>query len=147
MELTTLSNDITVVFLSVANFPDDVPSTYVRLHAQLPEEDGRRYFGISHADQHGAIQYKAAAEVLAGEKFDSAELEQFVIRKGPFASKYIVNHFQDSQCIGLAFKELLGHPDLDPVGYCLEVYKNYTDLDVHCMVRLLTIDHSLNSEA
>ncbi len=140
MKLTTFSNDITVVFLPVEKFPADVPSTYVRLHAQLPEDEGRRYFGISHANENGAIQYKAAAEVLAGEQFDSTELEHLVIRKGTFASLYIVNHFQDSQCIGSAFQELLQHPDLDPLGHCLEVYKNYTDLDVHCMVRLLTIE-------
>jgi len=59
------------------------------------------------------------------------------IEKGEFVAKYIVNHFADSSSIGTAFQELLAHPQLDPNAYCLEVYKNYTDVDVHCMVKIL----------
>ena len=137
MELFTISQNIAVVFLKVPQFPKEVPATYEKLHGLLPDNPNRRYFGISHPDKTGSILYKAAAEILASDNFTNTEWQQFTITKGDFAAKYIVNHFQDSNCIGSTFQELLQHPKLDPNGYCLEVYKNYTDLDVHCMVRLV----------
>lgn len=137
MEHYQIIQDIEVVFLKASNFPNDVPATYEQLHALIPDNPGRRYFGISHPDSTGTIQYKAAAEILPSDNFTNTALQQFSIEKGDFAAKYIVNHFQDGNCIGDAFKALLNHPELDPNGYCLEVYKNYTDKDVHCMVRIL----------
>lgn len=136
MELFHITENIEVVFLKASDFPNDVPATYEQLHALIPNTPNRRYFGISHPDKTGTIQYKAAAEILPSDDFTNTELQRFTIEKGMFSSIYIVNHFQDSNCIGAAFQELLKQPQLDPNGYCLEVYKNYTDLDVHCMVRI-----------
>lgn len=138
MEQHTINNNIEVVYLKVPQFPNDVPSTYEKLNALLAENLNRRFFGISHPDKTGEIQYKAAAEVLPSDNFVNSELQKFTILKGTFVAKYIVNHFEDSNCIGNAFQDLLKHPQLDHNGYCLEVYKNYTDLDVHCMVRILS---------
>jgi hypothetical protein len=137
MEQYHISDNIEVIFLTATKFPEDVPATYERLHALIPNNPLRRYFGISHPDVTGTIIYKAAAEILPSDHFTNAELQEFTIAKGDFAAQYIVNHFQDSNCIGNAFQELLKHPQLDPSGYCLEVYKDYTDIDVHCMVRIL----------
>ncbi len=137
MEIFQITDDIQVVFLSAKNFPNDVPETYEKLYSLIPDNPNRRYFGISYPDKTGVIQYKAAAEILEDDDFSNIELQKFTIKKGNFAAKYIVNHFQDSTCIGEAFQELLKHHKLDPNGYCLEVYKNFTDLDVHCMVSLL----------
>lgn len=136
MEQFTLKQDVEVVFLKVHNFPTDVPATYEKLHSLITDNPNRRYFGISHSDKTGKILYKAAAEILPSDNFTNNELEKCIIVKGNFAAKYIVNHFKDSKCIGDTFRELLRDPKLDPKGYCLEVYKNYTDLDVYCMVRL-----------
>ena len=137
MEAYILSENIEVVFLKAAKFPNDVPATYEKLKALLPDQPNRRYFGISHPDQSGEIQYKAAAEILHDEEINSSELQHFCIEKGTFMSKYIVNHFQDSNSIGACFQTLLKHPKIDPKGYCLELYKNYDDPDVHCMVRII----------
>ena len=137
MENYKIEEDIEVVFLTSPDFPNDVPATYKKLHALLADHPNRRYFGISHPDKTGMIQYKACAEILASDNISISELQKFTIEKGNFAALYIVNHFQDSNCIGTAFEKLLKHPKLDPKGYCLEVYKNYTDVDVHCMVRII----------
>ena len=136
MEAYILSENIEVVFLKAQIFPNDVPATYEKLKALLPEHTNRRYFGISQPNQSGEIQYKAAAEILHDEEINSSELQHFCIEKGTFMSKYIVNHFQDSNSIGACFQTLLKHPNIDQNGYCLELYKNYDDLDVHCLVRL-----------
>ena len=63
-------------------------------------------------------------------------LEPFTVKAGNFASIYIVDHMKDSESIGNAFKELLTNPKLDPQGYCLELYKDFDDKDVQCMVPL-----------
>lgn len=138
MEIYKIEKDIEVVYLPSPDFPNNVPATYKKLYSLLPEHPNRRYFGISHPDKTGVIQYKACAEILDSESISNEELQKFTIAKGDFASSYIVNHFQDGNSIGDAFKKLLKHPKLDPQGYCLEVYKNYTDLDVHCMVRIIS---------
>lgn len=137
MEAYILNENIEVVFLKAPIFPNDVPATYEKLKALLQVQPNRRYFGISHPDQSGEIQYKAAAEILPDEEINSSELQHFCIEKGTFISQYIVNHFQDSNSIGACFQTLLKHPKIDPKGYCLEIYKNYDDLDVHCMVRII----------
>lgn len=136
MSLINIDKDIEVIYLEVPNFPLDVPGTYERLHKIIPDRRDRKYFGISHPDQSGIIVYKAAAELLPEDDIAQLGLKTFTIKKGTFASEYIVNHFQDSQCIGQAFERLLKHPALDQEGYCLEWYRNYTDLDVQCMVRI-----------
>jgi hypothetical protein len=113
-----------------------VPATYEQLKALLPHQPIRRYFGISHPDITGKILYKAAAEILPNDIILGDELERFQIKKGKFIGQYIVNHFSDSNSIAGSFQTLLKHPNIDPNGYCLELYKNYDDKDVHCLVRL-----------
>ncbi|HRG59273.1 MAG TPA: transcriptional regulator [Bacteroidia bacterium] len=136
MEVYHLIENVNVVFITAPEFPNDVPATYEKLKALLPNKPNRRYFGISHPDPNGKIQYKAAAEILPDEEFVSSELQHYCIEKGNFISQYIVNHFKDSNSIGDCFQTLLKHPQIDQNGYCLELYKNYDDLDVHCLVRL-----------
>jgi hypothetical protein len=137
MEKYRIEKDIEVVFLTSPKFPNDVPATYKKLNTLVPDNPSRRFFGISHPDKTGEIKYNAAAEILPLEIISNPELQKFTITKGNFVALYIVNHFKDSKSIGNAFESLLKHPKLDPNGYCLEVYKNYSDLDVHCMVRIL----------
>lgn len=137
METFQLKENINVVFIKAPLFPDDVPATYEKLKALLPAQPNRRYFGISQPDQTGKIQYKAAAEILPEDEINTSTMEHFCIEKGTFIGQYIVNHFQDSNSIGHCYQRLLKHPKLDPNGYCLELYKNYDDLDVHCLVRLV----------
>ena len=44
---------------------------------------------------------------------------------------------KDPQSIGNAFKELLKNPNLNPHGYCIEMYKDLHDKDVVCMVPII----------
>ncbi len=136
MKNYSINNDIAVVCLPSPDFPKNVPATYNQLYSLLPEYPERRFFGISHPNSSGVIQYKACAEILDSDNIENAELQKFTITKGNFAAIYIVNHFQNRNSILDAFQKLLKHPKLDPMGYCLEIYKNFKDLDVHCMVRL-----------
>lgn len=87
MEKYTIHDSIEVVYLSVPSFPTDVMATYEKLSDVLPENKGRKFFGISHPDHTGVIRYKAAAEILPSDQLESLGLEKFTIEKGEFVAK------------------------------------------------------------
>lgn len=134
METTKLDTDIHVMCLTASSFPDGVMEAYQTLSAKVPNAKMRRYFGISHPDSTGKITYKAATEEMPGGEAQKLGLESFTIKAGEFALIDIRDHMRDPQSIGNAFKELLAVPQLDPQGYCLEMYKDFDHPDVRCMV-------------
>jgi len=137
MEKTTIEKDIPVFYVTANSFPDDVPNAYERLHSKISDATERRFFGISHPNEKGVIIYKAAAEELEPGEGAKYGCETFTIKKGEYISFYIKDHMKDSASIGNAFKQLLDSPDIDHAnGYCLEIYKSYTDPDVNCLVPL-----------
>ncbi len=137
MEIINIDQDIKVFYVTAEVFPDSVPQTYEILNARIANaKPERKFFGISCPNAKGVIEYKAAAEELEAGEAEQYGCETFVIKKGPYACITIKNHFEDAASIGNAFQQLLAHPDLDPRGYCLEWYLNYTDPDVKCMVGL-----------
>lgn len=136
MEEINLTKDITVMCVTAASFPKGVIAAYTKLHLLVPEPDKRKYFGFSHPDKTGEIIYKACTEELTPGEGEKLGLETLVIKRGKFASIFIKDHMKDASAIGNAFKKLLTHPQLDPQGYCLEWYINFTDGDVRCMVPL-----------
>ena len=136
METVTIENDIKVMYVTAEDFPKGIPDTYNKLHNLIPDVSTRKYFGISHPAPNGKIIYKAAAEELEDGEAEKYSLESFTIKAGKFVCIDIKNHMQDETCIGTAFQQLIHQPGIDPKGYCLEWYLNYTDPDVRCMVGL-----------
>lgn len=132
----TIEHDIKVFYVTAEPFPDDVPGAYDRLHTLITDNRDRVYFGISHPNEKGIIIYKAAAEELEDGEAEKYGCETFTIKKGNYIFIDIKNHMEDGTSIGNAFQKLLKNPDIDPQGYCLEWYLNYTDPDVRCMVGL-----------
>jgi len=129
METYTIEEDIKVLCITASSFPDGVLAAHQKLHILFPPNNKRRYFGISRPDGNRGIVYKAAVEELEEE---NSELEHFTIKKGPYISKLIPDFMQDVSQIGKAFEKMLIDPNIDPNGYCLEMYLNETD--VRCMV-------------
>jgi len=80
------------------------------------------------------IIYKAGVEELHEGEAEKLGCESFVIKSGTYTAKTIYNFTSSENGIGEAFEELLGNPDIDPEGYCLEWY--ITEKDVRCMVPL-----------
>ncbi len=137
MKTVIIDQDIKVFFLTAKSFPESVPETDEILHSRIANiNNDRKYFGISCPNEEGVIIYKAAAEELETGETEKYGCETITIKKGKYICIEIKNHFQDKSSIPNAFKELLSHPDIDPKGYCLEWYLNYTDVDVKCMVGL-----------
>ncbi len=137
MEQYNIETDIQVMFLEAPKFPDDVPNTFTKLEQAILDKSERRYFGFSRPNRDGVIQYKACAEILNEDEEIKFGLKKMTIDAGQYASIFIKNHFEDGNNIPNAFGSLLKHPQLDPNGFCLEIYKNFTDADVLCLVPII----------
>lgn len=138
MELITLEADIHVMYITAKKFPEDIPSTYTQLEQTISIKTERRYFGYSQPNNGGVIVYRACAEVLNANEPIEYNFKTMIIKAGDYASIYIKNHFDDENNIPNAFSKLLKHPQLDPNGFCLEIYKNFTDPDVNCLVPIVS---------
>lgn len=131
-----LENDISVMCITATSFPEGVMDAYQKLQSLVMNANQRRYFGISYPNKDGAIIYKACTEQNYVGEAEKLSLESFTIESGNFTSIYIEDHMKDPQSIGAAFEELLKNSDIDPQGYCLEMYKDFADKDVLCLVPL-----------
>ena len=109
----TLPKDISVVCITASSFPEGVKAAHDKLHELLPAIKERTCYGISHGSIGNRIVYKAAAsEAFEGEgkKYD---LESLVIRKGEYLGVAITGWMKHTEKIGMAFQELLAHPEFD----------------------------------
>ena len=137
MEVITIEKDINVFYVTAESFPDKIMDAYQLLHSRITaSNDERMYFGISQPNPQGTIIYKAAAEELEPGEAEKYGCESFTIRKGKYICIDIKNHMSDAASIGNVFQKLIAQPGIDPKGYCLEWYRNYTDPDVKCLVGL-----------
>lgn len=134
MEKYIIEKDIPVFYVTADAFPHGVEAAHKKLRAKLVMGDSRTFFGISYSDGNGNIIYKAAAEELQAGETEKLGLEKFVIKKGVYMSQLVPAFSEHVAVVGETFKELLAVPELDPLGYCLELYLNHTDM--RCMVPL-----------
>lgn len=134
METYIIEKDITVACLSASSFPAGVEAAHTELHSMLPAPEQRIAYGISYSDGKGGIIYKAALSQLREGEAAAYGLETFSIRKGEYMSELLLNFCEDMNHVGETFQKLLALPELDPQGYCLELYLN--DKDMRCMVPL-----------
>lgn len=135
MEKVIFQQDIPVVRVAAASFPNGVMAAYEKLHSVLPAEEGRQTFGISQGDEDENILYWAATNIIDEQDQQKSGFEPFTIRKGAYASVLVKDFDKDIPIIGHTFEALLTHPELDSEeGYCLEIYLN--DHDVQCLVKL-----------
>ena len=133
MEDYNIREDIKVMYVTASSFPDGVEAAHQKLHKMLALNEKRRFFGISRPEGDGKIVYKAAAEELNLGETESLGLEVFVIDKGTYLSERVTDFMSDIPSIGKTFQKLLEQPDLNPNGYCLEIY---VGKDVLCLVGL-----------
>ncbi len=137
MEKYFLEKDIKVFYVTANSFPEGVQDAHKELYSKLASTENRNFFGISHPDRDGKIIYKAAVEALEGEE-EKTGMKTFVIKSGIYISEFIPDFCKDVRSIEKAFKELLASPDIDPQGYCLEIYEGLNE--VRCMVPLVLND-------
>lgn len=133
-EIIFLPSDINVCCVTASSFPAGIAAAHEALHRLFADEKPRAFYGISWADQQGNIIYKAAAGESEPGEFTAREEEKFIIRKGHYIGLLVKDFRHHPQKIKLAFDELLKRPEIDPAGYCLEIYKE--DNSVQCLVGL-----------
>ena len=97
MEKYELVNNIVVMYVPAASFPDGIPSAFDNLHNRLPSIDDRILFGISWPDKNGKIIYKAAAEEKYSGEGKNYELETFTITKGTYISELLKDYKMGSK--------------------------------------------------
>jgi hypothetical protein len=133
MDSFILGEDIQVMCVFADRFPEGIVPAFEKLHNIVPNNPGRRYFGISRPDQTGEIMYRAAAEELEDGEAERLGLERFTIPGGAYNTYYIKDYRNNIGAIAECFQLLIGQSEADPNGYCIEWYIG--DDDVKCMVR------------
>lgn len=128
MEAYILNEDIKVMCITAESFPNGVLAAHQKLHALFPLDKQRRYFGISRPNEKREIIYKAAVEEIGTGEAEKFGIETFTIKKGTFISELVPDFMIDISQIGKTFEKLLQQPNIDPDGYCLEMYINETDV-------------------
>ena len=142
MEKITIDEDIPVIAVAAPFFPEGIPTAFDKLHSLLENITPRRIFGLSRPEKDGDIVYRAAAEELSEGEAEQLECESLIIKKGAYISIKVDNFKQDIPAIGKAFEKLMEVPNLDPEGYCVEVYDPETagygtsNESVLCMIRI-----------
>jgi hypothetical protein len=136
MEKFKIEKDIKVFCMTAKSFPHGVGAAHQQLRALLPHTEGRQFYGISYSNKEGGIIYKAAvAESIEGEA-EQYDCEIFIIKKGIYLRETLIDWQKDETIVGKTFQKLLANPELDPNGYCLEVYLD--EKDMQCMVPLMS---------
>jgi hypothetical protein len=139
MEYYDMDQDIKTICVTAISFPDGVQAAFKKLQDIIPGSAGRRYFGISRPEVAG-IMYKAAAEQLEDHEAEKLGLESFLIPKGSYIGVEIPDFMNHIPEIGKTFRQLLSTPNIDPNGFCLEMYIG--ENDVRCMVKLENVRKS-----
>lgn len=136
MERIQLENDIRVFCVTATSFPQGIEEAFKKLEQLLPAREGRTFFGLSRPGGRGAIIYKAAVQEKYNGEGEQYGCETITIQKGTYLTELITGWQQRIPAIGETFQQLLADPHLDMNSFCVEWYKNETD--VLCMVKLDT---------
>lgn len=139
MDTIVFEKDISACCVAASSFPNGVLAAFQTLHGKLDRKDERQHFGISHGLPDGGIHYLAAATELSPDEAEALGLDRFTIQKGAYLGLTIQDYMKDLGEIGRAFHQLLQTPDLDPEGYCLEIYEGK---DVQCLIKLKNEDQN-----
>ncbi len=133
MENFNLEYDLKVFYVTATSFPAGVQQAFEDLRELLPSAKNRILYGISRPEQ-GKIVYRAAvAENYQGEG-EQYHCPTLILPKGNYIAQPIHNWPQNISEVTPTFQNLLQRPGLDPEGYCVEWYKDNSELV--CMVRL-----------
>lgn len=135
METTSLAEDITIYCTTADDFPGGVLEAFQRLHRLVPFSTDRSYISISRPENRGNIVYRPGATEITEGEFKDLPLEKFAVKRGNYICRRVQDYRSDVARIQEAFAELLKHPNIDPQGYCVEIYES--EDNVMCLVRLL----------
>lgn len=134
MKIFKFDKDIPIFYVTASSFPEGVMAAHEELRSLVPFSAGRMFFGVSRPEQGGSIVYRAAAEELYKGEGTKFNCDTLILKKGEYIGMDVKDYMKDVQSVQRAFDEILDLPDLDPNGYCVELY--LSEKDVRCMIRL-----------
>lgn len=136
VELTTVGQDIVLMYETASSFPEGVSQAFDRLYRRLQTHNSRDFYGISRPEQGLDIIYRAGVEPLDDREADILDLPCLILPAGAYYT-LSVKDFRKNPAVTLseAFRQLLRIPDIDPQGFCVEVYTDRQPDLVTCMVR------------
>ena len=91
MEIYNLKDNIEVFYITADKFPEGIEAAHNKLHSILNDGKMRKFFGISYPNENGNIIYKDAAEELFSGEREKYGLEEFIILKGDYIYKTLLN--------------------------------------------------------
>lgn len=135
METLTIDKDKSVFFCQAASFPDGIMDAFQQIHGKVPDAFQRTTYGISRPEgSMENIVYKAAVDELYEGEGQLLGFDTMTIPAGNYTSITIKDFMKNPSVIGQTFNQLLAIPELDPGGFCLEIYQD--DHEVICAVPL-----------
>ena len=137
MEPYHITHDIRLLCFPASSFPDGVMDAFKKLHSKVPNQNGRRLFGISWPDGKGSMVYKAAIEEISPGETEELGAETYTLKKGEYLSLVVHNFMDDIPSIGKAFQTLVDAPGVHPNTIGVEEYVSSTE--VRCMVPMMAI--------
>lgn len=137
MEPYHITHDIRLCCFPASSFPDGVMDAFKTLHSKVPNQNGRRLFGISWPDGKGSLVYKAAIEEIFPGETEELGAETYTLKKGEYLSLLVQNFMDDIPSIGKAFQVLVDAPGVHPNTIGVEEYLSGTE--VRCMVPMMAI--------
>ena len=137
MEPYYITHDIRLLCFPASTFPDGVMDAFKKLHSKVPNQNGRRLFGISWPDGKGSMVYKAAIEEIFPGETEELGAETYTLKKGEYLSLVVHNFMDDIPSIGKAFQTLVDAPGVHPDTIGVEEYVSGTE--VRCMVPMMAI--------
>lgn len=134
MKEYTITEDIKTLCFKATSFPMGVMDSFKTMHNTIPDAYGRVNYGISQGNAQGGINYMAAVPQKEDNEAQRYNCDTFTIKAGKYISKELKDIKGNETQFATAFQELLKHPDVDPNGYCLEIYGD--DNTATCLVKL-----------
>lgn len=131
---TVWLEDRLVFTIMAAGFPQGVLEAHQKLHALIPYEAKRQYYGISFPNKDGHIKYMAGAEELNKGELSKHGLVTFILKKGNYTCIDLHDFRSQPERIQEAFQVLIHQKGIDPNGCCVEWYQH--PASVKCLVRM-----------
>jgi predicted transcriptional regulator YdeE len=134
IEIFELEKDIILFYVEADSFPEGIGKAWDKLHSIVKEKNGRKFYGISFGSKDNRIIYRAATEEIYPGEAEKYKCDTFTLKKGQYKSRTVKDFMNNLGEIPKIFEQLKKEPDIDPQGYCAEIYED--DSELKCMIKL-----------
>lgn len=122
--------ELQLVACRATEFPEGIKAAWQKLEAPLSTKRGRKFYGLTYAEESGLVYYAAL------EPQDEAEIARLgfptlSVPGGDYARAKLINWPDHTDEIGPIFDELMSHYEMKP-GPTIEFYRS--QLELHLLI-------------